>query len=595
MEFFSFQHHKHSAHNKESMRGRERAVTTMCYVTALNHLDSVTTAEQSPQEEWVYFSAILENYLICAQGLAGAAVIRSANEFEHSYSALTKSLLVFVDDCLTGVSNQVPSRRLDVITATLGLIWNMIDKTVLIPMFIKLKCVERTIQWIRTDIFASHIKSMGSSIFSIVHNLSRERKGLKQLREKKMFDVLMEQKQLVLDGEDEELRKHFGRTLIALAIGHKQTEENIKLIVDTSTNLFESCMTAGQDSKLQHDGYHVSELLGLLYRAFSNSFVRNTILQMQIDDQLTATHAFAKLFLSLYGVLLDPEPDELEKLAVKYLLRILLRITRYPEYLKELKDNIQFCVIIKSLKNRGKEDEAWHNWYRIKQNISHNKPKEDNTPRVYVSYDSADEEFCKGFIKELRKRITVPISADYEDEESSDETWDSATVIIVLMSTAYGDSSDELLEISDNISTNKSSSDQQSLIVVEAEPNFQCNQDWMRNLLQDKTWIIHDNNIGSMADEVCMHIVDSNMSLVRYVTCSIKNIRRKIANSRENISKPVSTINSTPSTTTAYIVNESLNMPDNSRVFLATKNQDSYSVVCGLDMQTRPTSSSTWV
>ena len=567
----------------------------MCYVTALDHLDSVTTAEQSPQAEWIYFSAILKDYMIVAGDLASVAVIRSANEFENSYSVLMKSLLVFVDECLTGVSNQVPPRWLDVITAILGLIWNMVDKIVLIPMFIKLKFVERTIRWIRTDIFASHIKSMGSPIFSIVHNLSRERKGLKQLREKKMFDVLMEQKQIVQDGEDEELRTHFGRTLIALVIGPKQTEENIKLIVDTSTKLFQSCMTAGQDSALKHDGYHVSELLGLLYRAFSNSFVRNIILQMQIDDQLTATHAFAKLFLSLYGALLDPEPDELEKLAVKYLLRILLRITRYPEYLKELKDNIQLCVIINSLKNRGKEDEAWHTWYQVKQNISNDKPEEENTPRIYVSYDSTDEEFCKGFVKELRKRISVIISADFEDGESSDETWDSATVIIALVSTAYGDSSDELLEISNNISTNKSSNDQQSLIVVEAEPNFQCNQDWMQNLLQDKTRIVHDNNIGSMADEVCMHIVNSNMSLVRYVTCSIKNMRRKTAKSGEKISKPVLSINPTPTATTAYILNESLKMPDNSRAFLATKNQDSYSVVCGLDMQTRPTSSSTWV
>ncbi|CAF0946139.1 unnamed protein product [Adineta steineri] len=50
----------------------------------------------------------------------------------------------------------------------------------------------------------------------------------------------------------------------------------------------------------------------------------------------------------------DPEPDELEKRAVKYLLRILLQISSYPEYLKQLIDNNQFFIIIESLANRPK-------------------------------------------------------------------------------------------------------------------------------------------------------------------------------------------------------------------------------------------------
>ncbi|CAF1225348.1 unnamed protein product [Adineta steineri] len=92
---------------------------------------------------------------------------------------------------------------------------------------------------------------------------------------------------------------------------------------------------------------------------------------------------------------LDPEPDELEKRAVKYLSKILLQISSYPEYLKELIDNSQFCIIIESLANHPKRDNAKRIWSNIQQMISSNELKEEMSSMIYISYDYADEEFCK--------------------------------------------------------------------------------------------------------------------------------------------------------------------------------------------------------
>ncbi|CAF0975786.1 unnamed protein product [Adineta steineri] len=135
----------------------------------------------------------------------------------------------------------------------------------------------------------------------------------------------------------------------------------------------------------------------------------------------------------------DPEPDELEKRAVKYLLRILLQISSYPEHLKQLIDNHQFCIIIESLANRPKRDDAKRIWCNIQQIISTNEQKKERSSKIYISYDRTDEEFCKEFVKELRKRTTIPIWVDYENVDLSDDMWEyvslniiSATVVITL-------------------------------------------------------------------------------------------------------------------------------------------------------------------
>ena len=580
----------------------ERAVKNSYYVTVLKHLDLVTTNEESLQEKIIDFNDVLKTYIDFADQLVHSTVIRSVNEFENSFSALMKSLLVFVDGCLAGVTNQVPSRWLDVVTAILDLICTMTDKIVLIPMFIDIGFVEAAIRWIGTDIFGSHINWLGGPIFGIVYNLSREKAGLKQLRERKAFEVLMERKQLVNNTHRKTMTKHFGTTLIALATSDQQSEENIRLVLDTSVNLYKSCMAAGKDRNLSHDGYHISEILELLYRAFSNTIVRKHILQMKVDEELTSIGEFSQLFLSMYGALLDPEPDELEKRAVEYLLKILLQISSYQEYLKELTDNSQFYIIIESLKNRPKQNEASRIWCNIQQKIPSYEAEEEKTERIYISYDWADEDFCREFIKKLREKITIPISVDYEGVELSDETGDyssrmieSATVIVALVSSSYGESTDKFIEISYIISSNKSRDEQKSLILVKAEPNFKFNRYWMEDLFKEKALIGYDDNIGDMADKVCEQIVISNKSLLQYVIRPNKNRRTKTATSGERISKPVSNIDSTLSPTTAYTLNESLQMTDSSRDLLATKKQKSYSVVSVLDTQTGSAGSSTWV
>ena len=168
--------------------------------------------------------------------------------------------------------------------------------------------------------------------------------------------------------------------------------------------MYQSCKEAEQDPDLRSRGCHLSEYLELLHHAFANTYVIKNMLE---NESPSPIQYFQQLFLSFYGVLLDPKPDVLEKRAVEHLLKILLQICSYPEYLQEFTDNHEFCIIIESLAKRPKLTGAKRIWYLIQQFISPDAVEKETSSMIHISYDWTDREFCKEFIKELRERITT--------------------------------------------------------------------------------------------------------------------------------------------------------------------------------------------
>ncbi|CAF1203384.1 unnamed protein product [Adineta steineri] len=505
----------------------------------------------------------------------------------------------FIHNYLTNTNKQVSARVLLVTESILTLLWSLSDKLAIISIFIDVGYIQKIIQWIRTDLFASHISDIGEPIVNIVYNLTRDKTALKQLRTEKAFNILMELKQLIYNEDNNGLTESYGWALIALATSDEQSEENKKLILDTSENLYQLCKKTDQKDDLSSDEYHLSELLELLDRAFTNTYVIKHILEDKINEKSTAIQYFTELFLSLYGVLLDPEPDELEERAVKCLLRILLQISSYPEYLKRLTDNSRFCIIIESLANRPKHDDAKRIWCNIQQTMSTNEQKKDMSSKIYISYDHTDEEFCKEFVKELRKRTTIPIWVDYEKVDLSDDMWEyvspniiSATTVIILASTAYGENTDKFQELSYIISTNKSRDEKKGLIVVAAKPNFNFNRSWMKDLLHEKTIVPYENNISHMAWNVCEQIGVLKKSRIKCLNWLFKNLRRETAQSDDFSNK---TLKLLPENDKVYYQKESSQVDDSTDNLLPSKTHSSHSIVTLLMTQTGSVSDSIWV
>ncbi|CAF3732102.1 unnamed protein product [Rotaria socialis] len=474
------------------------------------------------KEENVDYNELIEKYMSCASSYSFMVNLRSVYEFGKNYHPVISSMLKFIDKYLTDRNNENSSMPLEVITPTLGILWNLSDKIVLVPLLAELSCAKKPIQWIATDCFAFHIKRLGDAIFSIVHNLSRDKTGLTQLRNEKAFEVLMKYKQLVEEQNDEDLKLSYGMALISVTVSDEQPEENKGFIIWVSRTLYGLCKDATYKDDLRCSGCHLSELLEVLHQAFANTYVVKDILSSESNNELKPVAFFAQCLLSIYGALLDKEADDLEKRAAKYLLKILLQISNYREYHKELTEINQFCVIIESLSKRPKQDDAKRIWSNLQGEISSNQLKKEKSSMIYISYNRTDEKFCEIFIRELRKRTSIPVWVDFEHVESWDDTWEyilpviqSATVIIPILSTAYGENSDKFQELSYAIGTNKSQDKSKNLIAVTAESDFSVNRAWMEDLIGEHNLIPFDNNTDNVVSKVCARIILSKKPLVK--------------------------------------------------------------------------------
>jgi hypothetical protein len=368
-------------------------------------------------------------------------------------------------------------------------------------------------------------------------------------------------------------------------------------------------MEAGKSEDFKDGGYHLSELMELLHRALSNTYVIKDLMENNTNENSIPIEYFPKLLLSIYGLLLDREADDLEKRAAEYLLKILLQISSYPEYREKLVKNNEFCVIIESLANRPKQDDAKRIWSNLQQQISPEESQKDNLPMIYISYDWTDQQFCKDFVNHLNNKITIPIWVDYEHiEYSDDDMWEYlsskitlATHIIVLVSTAYEESIDKFQELSFIISNNKLRNQTNSIIVVKAEPNFSFNRSWMKDLLHGKIIIPFDNHIENITSRVRGHIVITKKSF--FSNCfsrSNRNQQRKTIKSDE--SSPDSTerlIDSDPrivNRSTTYNESKTIGVTSDTIIECNSSTKtDQYSIVSSLNKQTGSIDNSTWV
>ncbi|CAF3806831.1 unnamed protein product [Adineta steineri] len=561
------------------------------------------TNQMDFQKSTMFFITIL-NTIVRMSAISGSDILISRQAFQSMYEKLNYFIMYILNekDCSPMFANDI----LDSIFLNL-VIDDFVEicfkrllsnETILTIGFVTTN--EEFSQYDRIDfpkIIEQYIGHANTCV-SIAVIRSKDKIGLKQLRTKKTFDILMERKQLINDENNEDLTKVFGRAVIALAVNDEQSENNKKFILDTSEILYQSSKDANQDVELKSDGYHLSELLELLHRAFTNTYVIKHILEDMDNEKSAVIQYFAELFLSFYGVLLDPEPDELEKRAVKYLVKILLQISSYPEYLKELIENNQFYIIIQSLANRSQRDDVKRIWCNIQQIMIPNVPKKEMSPMIYISYDYTDEEFCREFVKELRKKSTIPIWIDYENVELCDGMWEyvsstilSATVVIILVSTAYVESTDKFQELSYIISTNKSRDENKGLIIVTMEPNFNFKRSWMKDLLHDKIMIPYDNNIGYMASNVCEQMGVSKKSLVKSLRCQVRNVQRKTVQSdgfTENFE-------SSPTPTKAYVQKESPNKTNDTNILSTSKKESKNCIAAGLMTQTGSAGDLTWM
>ena len=202
---------------------------------------------------------------------------------------------------------------------------------------------------------------------------------------------------------------------------------------------------------------------------------------------------------------------------MKSLLNIILCISNYEEYQSELYSHNSLYIVIRSLAQLPEQDIAKRIWSNLQrqddsESIS-DRIKKQKSPKIFISYNHNDKTFCENFVDKLSEHVSIPIWVDYQQPNEFLDPWecvnsaiDSATVIIVLVSSAYGQSINNFLELRFAMqkipTTDKTES---PLIVVEAVPDFELNEGWIGLLIGDMTTISYKDDIDQMIVNVINH------------------------------------------------------------------------------------------
>ncbi|CAF3338851.1 unnamed protein product [Rotaria sp. Silwood2] len=326
------------------------------------------------------------------------------------------------------------------------------------------------------------------------------------------------------DEEDNNCIDVFGSLLISLAKSDEEKEADTDLFLQTSQKLFEHVKKISNKNKdLTSGGYYLSELLYLLLQAFSNNSIVRNIFGDESKIKTDSILFFGDLLSKIYGVLFDQEANDIEKLAGKYLLKIILSLTNYPKYLEVLESHFILKVLIKSLAKTPEYEDATKIWCKFEElsnkNSSRNESKSEQHPMIYISYNSANKEFYDLFVKYLSKNPSIKILDDHEDAADVHDKWDSlarvikfSTIVIVLISSAYDNSEENTKELLYVI--NRARSYGKKLFIVETEANLKFNQEGMHILLKDKARIPYNDHTEVTAQKVIDFISDEMKSSV---------------------------------------------------------------------------------
>ncbi len=480
-------------------------------------LDSNTTNEQCLLIDLTGPEA-LEKIMHCTTAFARHAIIQLMDEFSKKYQCVMVVLRKFVSDFIADTNDHsVDSPRMKIVDHILTMTWNWTDNSLRVPIFLKAGYAEAAIQWIEKLPSDDSKTEFDEAVIAIVYNLSRHEDGLRTLRRNRAFEILMEYKLPVnLENvkERDEITQLLGMSLIGLATSDDDQKQNQELIRKVAENLYDMCEQAPRYKNLRSNGYHWSDILDALQRAFANMSIVRHVLGHKSNVKTKRIKFFAELLTSTYGLSINQEADYLEDIIWQSLLNILLCISNYVEYRAELCKYDEFCVLIEGLTNRPKQDIAKRIWCNLKLQenpiTSSHQQKTKQQPMIYISYNRADRKFCQLFVKKLHISSKIRIWVDYENVGWSDDLWDCvapviqhATIIIILVSNAYWDSIVNFQELSYAMTLAKDQSQKEnvSFIFIETERDTAGKREWISDLIKDNM-ISYNENIDRMVDAV---------------------------------------------------------------------------------------------
>jgi hypothetical protein len=236
----------------------------------------------------------------------------------------------------------------------ISLIWNLSDRTILVPVLLDTGYANSVVQWIKDRKMKFRDDKLDAPIH-ILHNLSRHDDGIDQLNTYDALKVIEEiQIESVACDDANDMRIHIAMIRALLTDvnqikidGTNYPNQIVNMLVQLSTK-------AAKNERYRCNGSHVSEPLTVLVKLFYNDEILDNILSNNAPESSVNSQSIIELFTSLlikFYPKINLDNDLLEKYTCVVIFNLFWLISNHKKYCQLIGNHTQLMEIMTNAAN----------------------------------------------------------------------------------------------------------------------------------------------------------------------------------------------------------------------------------------------------
>jgi hypothetical protein len=236
----------------------------------------------------------------------------------------------------------------------ISLIWNLSDRTILVPILLNAGYANSVVQWIKNRENKFRDDKIDAPIH-ILHNISRHDDGIDRLNTHDALKVVEEIKieSNIYDDADD-MTIHIAMIRALLTDINQIKFDSMKYSNKVVNMLVQLSIDAAQNERYHYNGSHVSEPLTVLVKLFYNDEILNNILSNNVPKSSLNIQSIIELFASLLGKFypkINVDNDLLENYTCVVILNLFWLISNHEKYRQIIHDHQQLMDIVKNAAN----------------------------------------------------------------------------------------------------------------------------------------------------------------------------------------------------------------------------------------------------
>jgi len=236
----------------------------------------------------------------------------------------------------------------------ISLIWNLSDRTILVPLLLNAGYANSVVQWIKNRKNKFRDDKLDAPIH-ILHNISRHDDGIDQLNTHDALRVIedIEIESNIYDDADD-MTMHIAMIRALLTDINQIKFDSMKYSNKIVNMLVQLSIDAAKNERYRYNGSHVSEPLTVLVKLFYNDEILDNILSNNVPESSFNIQSIIELFASLLSKFypkINLDNDLLENYTCVVILNLFWLISNHEKYCQIIRDHQQLMDIVKNAVN----------------------------------------------------------------------------------------------------------------------------------------------------------------------------------------------------------------------------------------------------